>query len=374
MRGLYIHIPFCEHKCVYCDFYSIEQSDGYDRFVTALIREMQMTSERYGSGDTFTSVFFGGGTPSLLSPAQLERIVHALTSVFSVAPEAEWTAEANPGTVDRDKLKAYRAIGINRLSIGVQSFASRDLAFLTRIHSAEDARRSVTDARRAGFENLSIDLIFSLPGQSVDTWTGNLREAILLEPDHIASYSLTYEPGTELYRMLQTKQVTPVPDDDDASLYEHTMETLEGAGYRQYEISNYALPGRECVHNVTYWNHEEYIGFGPSAHSYRNGYRYWNVRSVDGYLARIDRDELPRGNRELLTTTQLVEEEIFLGLRWRGIDLNRLQATYRYDLLAEKGREVQDFVDRRLVYLEEGMVRLTRSGKSFADMIAAELM
>jgi oxygen-independent coproporphyrinogen III oxidase len=374
MRGLYLHIPFCEHKCIYCDFYSIEQSGGYEGFVDALLKEIAMTAEALDDNLMFTSVFFGGGTPSLLATEQLRRILDGLHRAFLIAPDAECTVETNPGTVDIGKLRAYHRIGVNRLSIGVQSFVPGDLEFLTRIHSVQDAKRCFNDAREAGYDNINIDLMFALPTHTRERWLQNLEYVTALAPDHISAYSLTYEEGTPLYKMKMRREVVPLDEATDAELYNLTIDTLEEAGYEQYEISNFARPGKKCLHNRTYWEYHEYLGFGPSAHSFYNGKRYWNIKTLNGYYRHIDEGMLPVAGEETLTDLQRAGEEIFLGLRTMGVDLKKIKNFYNLDLLDVKTAQITNFSQRGLIVVDNGILRLTKQGKAFADMIASELM
>ncbi len=374
MRGLYLHIPFCEHKCIYCDFYSIEQTDGIQSFVDNLRKEITMAAETIDEGLPFTSVFLGGGTPSLLTPAQLDDIVNMLHRSLFIAPDVEFTVETNPGTVDIEKLKAYKSIGVNRLSLGVQSFVSDDLEFLTRIHSVEDAERCYHNSRIAGFDNINIDLMFSLPSHNREQWFYNLRRTMELAPDHISAYSLTYEKGTPLHTMLQRNEVKPIDEELDAELYELTIDTLEAVGYSQYEISNYAKDGKECLHNRTYWEYYDYIGLGPSAHSFIEGKRYWNVKNLESYNRKIWGGVMPVAGEEKLTNDQRAEEEIFLGLRTKGVDLEKIKNFYNLDLLHRKTEEISSFSERGFLIIDNGILRLTKSGKAYADWIASELM
>jgi oxygen-independent coproporphyrinogen III oxidase len=374
MRGLYVHIPFCEHKCIYCDFYSIEQTGMIDEFVDSLIGEIDRAGRTVQEKRQFTSLFFGGGTPSLLTPAQLESIVDALHRQFMIAPDAEFTLESNPGTITAGRLREYRSLGVNRLSIGIQSFHDDDLAFLTRIHSAEQAAAGYRNARAAGFDNVNIDLMFSMPGQTRERWEQNLQRAIELGPDHISAYSLTYEHGTPLHSRLMRGEITPLADEMDAELYALTIDMLEGADYIQYEISNYARGEKICMHNWTYWDHHEYLGFGPSAHSFYEGRRFWNIRNLREYMRAVRDGVLPVLGEETLTHYQYVEELIFLGLRTRGIDLKRLKDSYNFNLLIEKARQIASLQSRGLLTLDEGRLRVTRAGLPFADLIASELM
>lgn len=374
MRGLYLHIPFCEHKCIYCDFYSIDRTDGIDRFVRTITKEIAMTSKVIADKPLFTSIFFGGGTPSLLSPTQLQIILDALHRNFLIAPDAEVTVETNPGTVNHEKLCAYKTIGVNRLSIGVQSFSAGDLEFLTRIHSVQDAEECYRSARDAGYDNINIDLMFSLPTHSQERWINNLNKAIELSPDHISAYSLTYEKGTPLYNMVNNKEVAPLQEEIDAELYGLTIDMLDTAGYEQYEISNYARFGKKCLHNRTYWEYYEYLGFGPSAHSFYNGKRYWNINNLQKYNRQVRSGLLPVAGEELLTDHQRAEEEIFLGLRTTGVDLNKMKNSYNLDILKIKMKEISSFSEQGFIVVDNGYLRLTKQGKAYADMIASELM
>ncbi len=372
LAGLYLHIPFCEHKCIYCDFYSIESLDPIDSFVAALKLEIAMQSGR--SADPFETIFFGGGTPSLLAPRTVGEILELLHATFTIDAGAEVTLEANPGTVDERKLAELRSVGINRVSFGVQSFHEDDLKFLTRIHSADQARDSVRAARRAGFDNLSLDLIFSLPGQTMERWDANLRSAIALEPEHISCYSLIVEKGTPLARMVESHQVSTLPVESDARLYEHTMDVLLSAGFEQYEISNFARPGLRSRHNSNYWNHTNYVGFGPSAHSYWNGRRWWNISNLRTYLEKIDSGELPVAGEESLTSQQLLDEEVMLGLRSGGIDLDGIERRYGVRLEDGSGEELLRLVADGMAVRDGSHFRLTCRGYLISDEVSGSLL
>ena len=251
--------------------------------------------------------------------------------------DAEITLETNPGTVDRAKLGGMLTAGVNRLSVGIQSFHADELKFLTRIHDAETARRCVRDAFDAGFTNLNIDLIYALPDQTTEKWDRTIAEALALRPQHISAYCLIYEEGTPLIRLLRSKQITPLPGDDEAGLYEFTMQRLGDAGYDHYEISNYSRPGFRCRHNLTYWEHQEYISFGPSAHSFRAPRRWWNVSNISTYLAKLSQGELPIAGEELLSGRELFEEKVMLGLRMGRLDLETTRRETGNDILAASG-------------------------------------
>ena len=373
MASLYLHIPFCEHKCIYCDFYSIENLDPMERFVSALEQEISMYRS-YSGHEIFDTIFFGGGTPSLLSPRNIHDILEHLYKTFRVIQGAEITLETNPGTVDRNKLKEFYDAGVNRLSIGIQSFHDDDLRFLTRIHSSNDARQTVRIAREVGFENINIDLMFSLPDQTLQRWNENLRQAVDLRPQHISAYSLIVEQGTPLARMVRAQQVSPLPVETDAELYEFTMEYLASEGYRQYEVSNYAREGYECRHNVAYWSHAPYLGFGPSAHSFWSKKRWWNIANVSSYCETILRGKMPVAGEETLRNDQLLDEIIMLGLRSRGVNLQELKERLGVDLMRARRLKIDQLINEKLATLETTTLRLTSKGMLICDEISQLLL
>ena len=379
MSSLYVHIPFCVRKCLYCDFYSIEDRSMMSMFLRALDREMHAYAS-YSEPSGVETIFVGGGTPSLLAPEHLQGILGTLASQFTLRPDAEITVETNPGTVDAEKLSAYRSLGVNRLSIGVQSFCDRELQFLRRIHTREEALRCFALARQAGFGNISIDLIFSLPGQTLAQWKANLQQAIALAPDHLSVYSLIVEDRTPLARMVSEGRVLPCPTDLEAEFYEFTMSFLADHGFEQYEISNYAKPGYRSRHNASYWSHRNYLGFGPSAHSFwqepgeRSGRRWWNLANVHQYCEMLNDHRLPVASEETLGIDELVAERIFLGLRSDGVELERLHADLGFEFLRHQHEIVRELVDRGLAVLENHTLRLTSKGFLLCDEICERLL
>lgn len=337
MRGLYIHIPLCEHKCSYCDFYSIARPELTETVVELLCREITLVAEQLpgATAEPIATVYFGGGTPSLLSPLQLERLLNRLHAAFRIAADAEWSMECNPGTVTLDQLRAYRSLGITRLSFGVQSFHEDELRFLDRVHTARDAVVAVQWAYQAGFENVNVDLMFAVPGQTVESWRQTLQQAIALAPVHISTYSLIWEPGTPLYARWRRGEVAPVPEELDVAQYELAAELLSAAGYEHYEVSNFARAGFACRHNLVYWHGEEYLALGPSAHGYVGGRRYWNVRSLRRYAELVRSGMLPLAGSEHIGPQERLEELIFLELRADGIRFDRLRQEFGIDLAAE---------------------------------------
>lgn len=376
MASLYLHIPFCEHKCIYCDFYSIAPKDSTDaygalieRFLFSLAREITMRGDDPAYRVPYDTVFFGGGTPSLLPPSKIGEILDRLSGVFSLQPDAELTLETNPGTVGLEKLRDFRSSGINRLSVGVQSFHDDELKFLTRIHSSEEAKECVRNAFSVGFNNVSIDLIFALPSQTLERWQSTLDQALDLGPTHLSCYSLIVEPKTPLSRMVQAKQVTLLGPETDAEMYEFTIEYLRDHGYEQYEVSNFAKPGYRSRHNRSYWNHSDYLGFGPSAHSFWGRKRWWNIAHTVGYAERLEKGVFPVAGEEELTKEQLHDEAVFLGLRSDGIDVAGFRKRFQKDLLVEHKSTIDHLLASNLAIHEEGRLRLTAKGYSLCDEI-----
>jgi oxygen-independent coproporphyrinogen-3 oxidase len=331
------------------------------------------------AGEPAQTVFFGGGTPSLLGPAQLETILTCLRTGFSLASDAEISLEANPGTVTHEKLAAFRSLGINRVSFGIQSFHDADLGFLGRIHDGAQALECLALARAAGFENVGLDLIYGIPGQTLSAWDENLRRAVDLAPEHLSAYSLTVEEHTPLHRMVQAGRVRVTPTEVEAAMYEGVMERFEAAGYEHYEVSNYALPGFRCRHNDAYWSHQAYLGFGPSAHSFRpsnhgtHARRWWNVADLGEYGARLARGIVPVESEEQLGPAQLLRERIFLGLRSGGLSLDGLASDFGDGWLAESQGILRALADEGLAILEGPRLRLTRHGFVVCDEIGARL-
>lgn len=371
MQGLYLHIPFCEKKCVYCDFYSIESTGLIDAFVERLLIELSMRSDHSAS---CTSIFFGGGTPSLLTPTQMERILDRVHTCFTIAPNAECTMECNPGTVTLDNLQAYRSLGINRLSFGVQSFNEAELAFLARIHSADDADQAMHLARMAGFDNVNMDLMFALPPQTMESLAYSTDRMLALEPDHISAYSLIFEPGTPLYAQWKKGTVQPHAEEFDAAMYAYVMDRLTGAGYEQYEVSNFARNGRTCRHNLTYWHAEPYIAVGPSAHGLLGNTRYWNHRSLTAWGARIDDGELPQANTEVLDANAQLVEYAFLHLRADGLPVRAFMDRFGLDLRAALQPNLRHWLDAGMMIDTGETLRLTREGYAVCDDITVTVI
>lgn len=381
MAGLYIHIPFCERKCIYCSFYSVETLESKERFLRALAQEIELRAEaleREGAPVLrYDSLFLGGGTPSLLSPEELSGILTPLRRYFPIAPGAEITMECNPGALTSAWLEAYRELGINRISFGVQSFHDDELAFLSRIHTADEARASIGLARRF-FENVSLDLIFALPHQTIERWRANLLEGLRLGTEHFSAYSLIFEEGTRLNAMRLAGQVHPAPDGLEADMYEETMSMLAAHGFEQYEVSNYARPGRSCRHNLGYWERRSYVSFGPSAHGFLRSAarqtRWANISNLTAYLGAVESGRLPEASREELTRVLILEELIFLGLRSSGIVLQEFHETAGFSLMDAAPAAIAMLANNGYAVHVGDRLKLTRAGYPFADRFALQLI
>jgi len=325
--GIYMHIPFCVQKCPYCDFYSVTDHSLKQPLVASLLKEIQMRGSRSLCADT---LYMGGGTPSTLNPAQLSTLLHAARQRFTMLPDAEITVEVNPGTVDRKALEAYRRTGINRISIGVQSFLPSHLHFLERVHTSGQAVQAITSARDAGFDNIGLDLIYGIPGQTVEAWRQDLEKALEFEPEHLSCYMLTFEAGTPMDDRRKKGAVHPVSDKEMEKLFDMTRVFLEARGYLQYEVSSYARSDKyRSRHNQKYWSSTPYIGLGPSAHSLAGNRRSWNHRAIKQYIHRLNSGMHPTESEEILTREQQMIEFVYLGLRQvSGIDLDLFHDTY----------------------------------------------
>ncbi|HKS11214.1 MAG TPA: radical SAM family heme chaperone HemW [Pyrinomonadaceae bacterium] len=358
--GLYIHIPFCRSRCSYCDFATgLYETTLAERYVNALVREIHSSEITRASIDT---IYFGGGTPSLLDPSQLDRILLALHKQFDVDPASEINLEINPGSITVDKLRDFRSLGINRASFGAQTFDDRELAKLGRSHSAADARRTFHDLRAAGFDNVSFDLIAGLPGQTLDGWQRNVDEALKLQPEHLSFYLLEVHSGTPLAQHIQ-RGLQPVPDEDLAAvMYEWMLERAATAGYEHYEISNLCRPGFQSQHNTKYWIGAPYFGFGCSAHSYDGSTQRWsNRRDVFEYVRLVEKGFSAINEKQILTESDVKAESLFLGLRlMRGV---------RADLCKDYETDVEKFREAGLLELDGDFIKLTRSGALLSNEV-----
>lgn len=371
---LYIHIPFCLHKCPYCAFVSQEGSPAQrEAYVELLQAEMRLAHAGIPSGRPLESVYFGGGTPSLLEPDQIGRILSLADTLFSLLPHAEITLEANPGTIDRAKLAGFRHSGVNRLSLGVQSLDDRMLASLGRIHSAAQAEQAVQAARRAGFANIGIDLIHALPGQTMEMWRHDLERALGLAPEHLSVYGLTIEEGTPFAQRYTHDR--DLPDEDlSADMFLAADDLLGAAGYEHYEIANYALPGFRSRHNSGYWRRDGYLGLGAGAHSFLrgtgHGLRFGNRSDVDEYAAAITRGQLPRQDRVELSQEDALAEFMFLGLRLAdGVSFGDFRREFAVELKERFKRELREMTALGLLAMDDRGVRLTRRGMLLSNRV-----
>jgi len=372
--AIYIHIPFCDHKCIYCDFYSIITSDNISAFLPALKQEIDFYSEEYSLDRIITSIFFGGGTPSLMSPDYLHGIISTIKSKFNVVDSAEITMETNPGTVDLKKLISFRNAGINRISIGIQSFDDEDLKFMTRIHDKSAAIKTIHNASEAGFKNISIDLIFNLPGQTKKKWLQNLKIAVGQPIKHISAYSLILERGTILNKMVLDGKVTMQDDDHDAGVYETTIDYLTSNGFYQYEVSNFTKPGFECRHNNTYWHYRDYLGFGTSSHSFVNGKRWWNYSSLKKYISEIEINSHAAANSEDISQEEKHNEYVMLALRSSGIRVNEYKYIFGSNWLQKNYPYFEKLKNRNLISHNENIIKLTPGGYVLCDEILKNIL
>lgn len=381
--SLYVHIPWCRAKCPYCDFNShVAAAWPEAEYTDALIAEMaaRATLPAFAPGKIAT-VFFGGGTPSLFAPRSIGRILDAASGRFGLETDAEITLEANPGTVDLPKLAGYRLAGVNRISFGAQSFNPETLRFLGRIHGPDETREAVRAARRANFERLNLDLIFAVPGQTPADLVSDLDAACALAPDHISAYNLTFEEGTAFFTEMRRGRIRPLPSDDQAAMYAAVREELPRRGYAMYEISNYAPPGHESRHNLTYWRAESYLGIGAGAHSFARdlagpgGHRWWNERMPAKYIAAVQKTGLAETGAETIDARTAASEFVFLNLRLRaGFNREHFKRRFNHPIEAIFGNEIASLTGDGLLDADDGRIRLTDRGLEMADAVFAEFV
>ena len=397
---LYIHIPFCMKKCAYCDFLSgPAPRETIDRYVTALvaeIRQYQKLAENY----RVTTIFFGGGTPSILSGGQMKEVFDALRDVFEIQADAEITMEANPGTVTKENLQAYRACGINRISFGLQSVDDKELKLLGRVHTMRQFEESYDLARKAGFQNINVDLISAIPGQTVASWEHTLDTVIRMNPEHISAYSLIIEEGTLFYEIYGEnakeeqdsqcekcladdgkqmdigKNFPKLPDEEaERRMYELTAEKLEAAGYLQYEVSNYAKPGYACRHNKGYWQRVEYLGIGTGAASLIENERYQHISDTDLYIRANGRLDQIEEEKETLDWNAQVEETMFLGLRMKeGVNKQKFRERYHREIQEVYGEVLEKLKEEGLLCEEEERICLTKRGNDLSNYVLAQFL
>lgn len=359
MAGLYVHIPFCKRRCLYCDFFSTTCLERRKEYVAALLAEIRARKDE--ASEPIRTIYIGGGTPSTLDAEDITRILHAIN-----APEAiEITMELNPGDAMKEYMHALRAAGINRLSIGVQSFQDDLLQAIGRRHNRLQAIQAIQMAQEAGFDNLSIDLMYALPGQAMEQWKADIRTVLNLNVQHISSYGLMYEEGTALTKMRDQGQLMPIDEETENAMYDYLCEQLQQAGFVHYEVSNFALPGYEAKHNSAYWDHTPYIGVGAGAHSFVPPVRSWNPSDLDAYITGITAQNLQRES-ETLTDEDLYNERIMLGLRTnRGI---------AEPIPVQCRSKVDRLIAEHLLSRRDGQIVATQQGLHILNRIIEELM
>jgi len=375
--GLYIHVPFCVKKCHYCDFISYpytEASAGV--YLDSLFKEIKLYGLALPAREKIiASVFIGGGTPTCLPADKLRSVLEKVREFFHLSPECEVTVEANPGTVDRWSLAQLRESGVNRLSLGVQAFQDSLLAVLGRIHTAAEAAGAVRAAREAGFENLNLDLIYGIPGQTVEDWLESLNQVTNLGPEHIAVYGLQLESGTPLEQAVSCGGLEPCSEDLELFMYQTAIDYLTGRGYVHYEISNFARSGRESVHNLNYWLNQSYLGIGPAAHSYLRGERFANESTIEGYAGSLSQGKLPVAAREAGTVRTEMAETMIMGLRLlKGVHLEAFY--HRFGRRAEDiyRVEIASLREAGLVEVADGYLRLTTKGLPVGNEVFKEFV
>ena len=371
MSGIYIHIPFCRQACHYCDFHFSTNLKKQDQLVDALCLELYKRKEYLN--EPVKTLYFGGGTPSLLSANQLEKLISSVKSNFFLEDNAELTLEANPEDLDQNKTQTLLKLGINRLSIGVQTFDDKRLRWINRIHDKSQIINAFKNARRAGFKNISIDMMYALPGTEPRLWKEELTKAVNLGPEHISLYGLTIEKKTTFGKWEEKGKLIQLPEEEAATQYLTASEYLSHNGYVQYEVSNFGQPGFFSRHNMSYWNGSSYLGIGPGSHSYNGSTRQINVSNNVKFLSKIIEDE-DYFEVENLSTTQLINEKILTGLRTRnGLNIAQIKDNYGVDLLVVYAKLINQLKDQNLLFLEKNNLRLTINGLLVADEIALRM-
>lgn len=371
MAGIYIHIPFCKQACYYCDFHFSTSLKYKDDMLAAIIREITL-QKNYLLGDSIETIYFGGGTPSLLEAGDINRIIDTLGQHHSISSDAEITLEANPDDLDQQKVQALRGTAINRFSIGIQSFYDEDLLWMNRAHRSAEAEASVKRAQDAGFENITVDLIFGYPLLTDTKWKHNMDTVVSLQVPHVSAYSMTVEPQTALASFIKKKVYAPLNEQQSAEQFLKLADAMQGKGFEHYEISNYAKPGYYSKHNTNYWRGVKYLGLGPSAHSFNGEARQWNIANNAKYISAISDNEIP-AETEILSEKDRLNEYVMTSLRtmW-GLDLEHLE-----NIAAGAGIELlkpaNEFLEKEWIQQADNKLVLTREGQLYADTIAAEL-
>ncbi len=373
MAGIYIHIPFCKQRCSYCAFYSTTLYNIREQYVDALCREITLRKD-YAGGASIETIYFGGGTPSTLTMEQLQKICGTIYSTHSVSPTAEVTIECNPDDLTPDFLAQLKQLPFNRISMGVQSFNDTQLKRLGRRHNAQKAREAVHNAREAGYNNISIDLIFALPGSTIAEWEHDLDSAIALHPDHLSAYNLTYEEGTPLHRALERGDFAELSEEENIKQFQMLITKMKEAGYRHYEISNFALPGCESRHNSSYWNDTPYIGCGTAAHSYNGTSRQWNIADIREYIKGVE-NGIPNFEIEELTEEERYNDTILTRLRTaKGLPLAWMKERFSEKLNNYMLHAAEKEIALGNLKEEDGHLSLTEKGIFISDAVIRELI
>lgn len=374
--GLYIHIPYCIHKCGYCDFNSHPiKHDEVDQYIDVLVAEMKHYAKIYSDTNIIKTIFLGGGTPTTLTVYQLERILKECVKEFKVAPDAEITIEANPATIDIEQMKSIRQTGYNRISIGVQSFDKAELKLLDRAHGPEEVHSTVDCARKAGFDNLSLDLMFAVPNQSLSSWESNLDKALEKNPEHLSTYNLTIEQGTAFSKLQSSGKLIMPEDGHQLELYKKTIEHLNKKGFHHYEISNFARQGKECKHNISYWENTNTLGLGAGASSYINGTRFKNINLPAHYIRQVKEEKTAVEYSETLEPRQAMGETIMLGLRLiKGISIHQFEKRFQISFKNLFGNITSNLKEKGLISVEKNNLRLSKKGLFLADSVILEFI
>ena len=376
MLGLYVHVPFCAQKCNYCDFnsYKIEEKNQKKDYLISIKKEMELYKEEFKNKE-FTSVFLGGGTPSILTPEELTILMENIYSNFNIKRDAEITMECNPGTLNKVKLNAIKSLGINRLSMGLQVTQDHHLKYIGRIHTYEQFEKNYKDAIEVGIDNINVDLMYSLPNQSFDEWKETLNKIINLNPSHISAYSLILEEGTKFYDMYLNKEFELNDEEVDISIYNYTIDTLYKNGYHQYEISNYAKEGYECKHNIVYWKCDNYLGLGPGASGYINNYRYSNICDIKEYNKCLEYNKKPIEEKNVLSKKDEMEEFIFMGLRMNeGINLDEFYEKFNVNFKHKYNNILDKLKNLNLIIEQNNNIALTQRGRELSTTVFIEFI
>ncbi|MCH2215861.1 MAG: radical SAM family heme chaperone HemW [Flavobacteriales bacterium] len=370
MAGIYVHIPFCKQACTYCDFHFSTSLKLADRVIDAMVTEIKLRRDEIKS--PLKTIYFGGGTPGILEVSQIEKLLKAIQTHFDVHPDVEFTLENNPDDTTQLKCQGWADLGVNRLSIGIQSFSDWHLSWMNRAHNAAEAKMSIQNAIYSGITNLNIDLIYGIPGMRKESWEENLSKAVDLGVKHISAYCLTVEPGTVLGHLVNKGEEKPVDDEAASEQFEFMVDFLEKHGIKQYEVSNFAVPGSESRHNSAYWAGAAYTAIGPSAHGFTGHYRYWNIANNARYCQAIESNKLPQ-TVENLSRDERYNEFVMTGLRTtKGIDLERIKTNFNVDLRREFEAKMKQIIEDGSAKIENNILSLTKKGMFLADGIAAD--